>query len=140
MKEPRPNVTSARPFDAAFSVEKRSNTRMGSSDDSTVTAEPSLIRLVRPAVAASTTSGADTEKSGRWCSPTPKASTPTLVGQHALVDHIADHLRVRPGFAIGADGDVAEGIQSKFEILWHRVSGQLKSTASASGRGSARLQ
>ena len=65
MNEPRPNVTSARPFDAALSVEKRSNTRIGSSDDSTVTAEPSRMRLVRPAMAASTTSGADTAKSGR---------------------------------------------------------------------------
>ena len=77
MKDPRPSVTSARPFEAAFKVEKRSNTRIGSSDDRTVTAEPSLIRLVRPAIAASTTSGADTEKSGRWCSPTPKASMPS---------------------------------------------------------------
>ena len=65
MNEPRPTVTSARPFEAALSVEKRSNTRMGSSDESTVTAEPSLIRRVRPAMAASTISGADTEKSGR---------------------------------------------------------------------------
>ena len=44
---------------------------------STVTAEPSRIRLVRPAMAASTTSGADMAKSGRWCSPTPKASMPS---------------------------------------------------------------
>ena len=65
MKDPRPSVTSARPFEAAFKVEKRSNTRIGSSDERTVTAEPSLIRLVRPAIVASTTSGADTEKSGR---------------------------------------------------------------------------
>jgi hypothetical protein len=77
MKEPRPSVTSARPPEAAFSVEKRSNTRIGSSEDRTVTAEPSLMRLVRPAIAASTTSGAETEKSGRWCSPTPKASMPS---------------------------------------------------------------
>ena len=65
MKEPRPSVTSARPFEAALSVENRSNTRIGSSEESTVTAEPSRIRLVRPAIAASTTSGAETAKSGR---------------------------------------------------------------------------
>ena len=65
MNEPRPSVTSARPFEAALRVEKRSNTRMGSSDDSTVTAEPSRMRVVRPAIAASTTSGAETTKSGR---------------------------------------------------------------------------
>jgi hypothetical protein len=65
MKEPLPNVTSARPVEAALRVEKRSKTRIGSSEDKTVTADPSLTRLVRPAMAASTTSGADTEKSGR---------------------------------------------------------------------------
>ena len=32
---------------------------------------------VREAIAASTVSGLETEKSGRWCSPTPKKSTPT---------------------------------------------------------------
>src|ERR1700691_4653710 len=61
----------------ASSVAKRWNTRIGSSELSTVTAEPRRIRLVRVAIAASRTSGADTAKSARWCSPTPKASTPT---------------------------------------------------------------
>ncbi len=45
-------MTSARPFEAAFSVEKRWNTRIGSSELSTVTAEPSLMRFVRPAIGA----------------------------------------------------------------------------------------
>jgi hypothetical protein len=70
-------MTSARPFDRASTVEKRWNTRTGSSVLSTVTAEPSRIRLVRAAMAASTTSGAEMAKSTRWCSPTPKASSPT---------------------------------------------------------------
>ena len=65
MNEPRPTVISARPLEAALSVENRSNTRTGSSDDSTVTAEPSRMRLVRPAMAPSTTSGAEIAKSGR---------------------------------------------------------------------------
>ena len=65
MKEPRPSVTSARPFEAAFSVEKRWNTRIGSSELRTVTAEPSQMCFVRPAMAASTMSGADTAKSAR---------------------------------------------------------------------------
>ena len=37
-----------------------------------------VMRLVRPAIAASTTSGAETAKSARWCSPTPKKSTPSV--------------------------------------------------------------
>ena len=59
------DLTEARPFETASSVEKRSNTRTGSSDDSTVTAEPSQMRLVRAAIAASTTSGSEMAKSGR---------------------------------------------------------------------------
>ena len=58
-------MTSARPLDIALTVEKRWKTRTGSSELSTVTAEPSRIRLVRPAIAASTTSGADMAKSAR---------------------------------------------------------------------------
>ena len=65
MKEPRPSITSARPLDRASRVENRWNTRIGSSDDSTVTAEPSRMRLVRLAIAASTISGDATAKSGR---------------------------------------------------------------------------
>ena len=38
---------------------------MGSSDDSTVTAEPSLMRSVRLAIAAKTISGDETAKSAR---------------------------------------------------------------------------
>ena len=38
---------------------------------------PFLLTAVRMAIAASTTSGADTEKSGRWCSPTPMKARPT---------------------------------------------------------------
>ena len=69
-------MTSARPFDTASSVEKRWKTRTGSSVDSTVTAVPSRMREVRPATAASTTSGAEIAKSSRWCSPRPIESTP----------------------------------------------------------------
>jgi len=58
-------MTSARPLDRALSVEKRSNTRTGSSELNTVTAVPSRMRVVFAAMAASTTSGAETEKSDR---------------------------------------------------------------------------
>ena len=58
MLDPRPRMTSARPPEIAFSVEYRWNTRTGSSELSTVTAEPRRIRSVRAAIAASTTSPA----------------------------------------------------------------------------------
>ena len=41
------------------------------------TALVSRIRFVRAAAAPSTTAGADTAKSGRWCSPSPNTSSPT---------------------------------------------------------------
>ena len=40
VNDPRPTITSARPFDSAFSVENRWYTRIGSSELSTVTADP----------------------------------------------------------------------------------------------------
>ncbi len=65
MNDPRPATISARPFETASRVAKRSKTRTGSSELSTVTAEPKRIRSVRPAIAASTISGLETAKSGR---------------------------------------------------------------------------
>ena len=58
MLDPRPRMTSARPQESAFSVEYRWNTRTGSSELSTVTAEPRRMRSVRAAIAASTMSPA----------------------------------------------------------------------------------
>jgi hypothetical protein len=43
----------------------------------TLTALVRRIRSVTVAAPPSTTAGADTEKSARWCSPTPKTSRPT---------------------------------------------------------------
>jgi len=59
MNEPRPRITSARPLEIASIVEKRWNTRMGSSELSTVTADPTWIRSVCAAMAVSTTSGVE---------------------------------------------------------------------------------
>jgi hypothetical protein len=42
-----------------------------------------------------------------------------LVGEHALVDDIADGLHVGQRLAVGAGGDVAKGIQSEFKSLCH---------------------
>jgi hypothetical protein len=59
-------MTSARPFEIALSVEKRWKTRTGSSDLSTVTADTEHDpRRSAGEIAASTTSGAETAKSGR---------------------------------------------------------------------------
>ena len=70
MNDPRPAMISARPPESRSRVAKSWNTRTGSSDESTLTALDSRMREVRAAIAASTTAGAEAEKSGRWCSPT----------------------------------------------------------------------
>src|SRR5829696_8406508 len=70
-------MISARPSDSPSSVANCSKTRTGSSVLRTVTALARRIRLVRVAAPASATAGEETAKSGRWCSPTPKTSSPT---------------------------------------------------------------
>ena len=55
---------------------------------------------MRAAIAPSTTSAADIGKSSVWCSPMPKKSTPTWLGQHALFDEVADRLGVRQRAAV----------------------------------------
>src|SRR5215471_11892201 len=77
MLEPRPRMTSARPLEMALRVEYRWNTRTGSSELNTITAEPRWMRVVRAAMAARATSPAGIGKSPVWCSPMPKKSTPT---------------------------------------------------------------
>ena len=37
------------------------------------------------------------------------------VGEHALLDRVADHLRIREAVAVAVDGHVAEGVESEFE-------------------------
>ena len=121
VNEPRPRMTSARPFDAASSVANRWTTRTGSSELSTVTAEPRRMRLVRPAIAASTTSGAETAKSARWCSPTPKKSTPSVSASTA--SSMTSRMTCACGseLAVGPRGDVAERIQPELEMRCHQV-------------------
>ena len=133
MKEPRPSVTSARPFEAAFKRREALEhpDRVVGGQDRHRRAEPDPLGApgdrrqhhfrrrhgeIRPMVLADT-EGIDAE----------------LVGQHAFFDHIADDLGVRARLAIRADGDVAKGVQSEFEILWHSLSCQLKSAARAGG-------
>ena len=57
MKLPRPTISSARPPDSPSSVANCWNTRTGSSELSTVTAELSLMEFVLRAAAASTVAG-----------------------------------------------------------------------------------
>ena len=77
MNEPRPAMISARPPEIRSSSENCWKTRTGSSELSTLTALVRRMSVVRSAAAARTTAGAETAKSGRWCSPTPKTSSPT---------------------------------------------------------------
>jgi hypothetical protein len=43
-----------------------------------------------------------------------------LVGKDGLLDHIPDHLRVGQRLAVGISLDVAEGIQTKLNLLAHQ--------------------
>ena len=131
MNEPRPRITSARPPETASSVAKRSNTRTGSSELSTVTAEPRRIRSVRAAIAASTTSGAETAKSVAVVLADAEEVDADLIGEHALLDDVADDLGLRQQLAVGVDGHVAERVQAEMEIAFrHRhlsqVAGHLR--------------
>ena len=124
MNDPRPAMISARPPDSRSSVANCWNTRTGSSELITETALVSRMRSVRAAAAASTTAGAETVKSGRWCSPTPNTSRPDLVGQLDLLQQVAQPLlrrdRVRR--------DLAERVDAEL----HRS--ELTKSGSASGR------
>ena len=78
MNEPRPAMISARPSESRSSVANCWKTRTGSSEDSTVTALVSRMFLVAlGGRRRAATAGAETAKSGRWCSPRPKTSSPT---------------------------------------------------------------
>ena len=82
-------MTSARPFESAFSVENRSNTRTGSSVLSTVTADPSRMRSV-----ARRDSGEDDLRRGNRevaavMLADAKRIEADLVGEHAFRDDVA---------------------------------------------------
>ena len=42
-----------------------------------------------------------------------------LVGEHRLLDKVADHLRMRQQVAVRAGGDVAEGVETELEAGGH---------------------
>ena len=92
MKEPRPAMISARPPEIRSSVENCWNTRTGSSEDSTLTALVSLMRLVRSAAAASATAGADASIVRAVMLAKPEDVEPDLVGKLDLLDKVAHAL------------------------------------------------
>ena len=77
MNEPRPAMISARPPESRSTVANCWKTRTGSSEleHADGAREPDPLRPT--AAAASTVAGAETAKSGRWCSPMPKTSSST---------------------------------------------------------------
>ena len=88
MNEPRPAMISARPCESRSNVAKSWNTRTGSSDDSTLTADVSRMREVRAAAAASTTAGDGHGEVGPVVLPHAEDVEPDLVGQDDLVEQV----------------------------------------------------
>jgi hypothetical protein len=112
---PRPKITWARPPEKASTVANRCKTRTGSSEDSTVTPEASLIRSVRVAIPANTISG------GGDCVLGPVMPTqgdhvdPQLVGQQGLLDNLPDRAGVGEQVAVVVLADVAERVEPELE-------------------------
>jgi hypothetical protein len=89
---------------------------------------------VRPAIAASTTSGDETAKSARWVLPDAEEVDTQAIRKDSLIDNVADNLRVGEETTIGPGGDVPKRVQSEFEILCHAVLFSSVSASSASQR------
>ena len=115
MNEPRPSMISARPLDSASRVEKRWNTRIGSSELSTVTAEPSRMRFVRAAMAASAISGAEIGEIGAMMFAQADEIDAELVGERGFLDDVAQCLRLRQRPPVGAVHHVAKSVEAEFE-------------------------
>ena len=125
-------MISARPPEIRSTVANSSNTRTGSSELRTVTALVSRMRSVCAAIAASATAGAETAKSGRWCSPTPNTSSPSSSASLASSSRFFRRCcrRDRP--------DVGEGDQAELHRLSVRVSGRRTRSRSRRGRPARR--
>ena len=70
--------------------------------------------LVRAAAAASTISGLET-RTPAVVLPHPEEREADLVGEHRLIDDVADRLRVADELAGGVARHVAERVESEFE-------------------------
>ena len=95
MKEPRPRITSARPLETASSVEKRSKTRTGSSELSTVTADPSRMRRSVASDRGQHDVGSRDGEIVTVMLADAEEVEAQLIRQDALGHDVADHLRLR---------------------------------------------
>ena len=104
-------MTSARPFDAASRVANRWNTRTGSSELNTVTAEPSRIRSVdqrrQPAGIQGKTANLPVELTNS------KDIDADLIGEYAFIDDVPNHLRIRLELTGTILGDITKCVQSE---------------------------
>ena len=92
MKDPRPTMISARPPERRSTVENSWNTRIGSSELSTVTALVSRMRVVRAAAAASTTAGVGDRELGSMVLPDAEHVETDLLGELDLLHEIVQPL------------------------------------------------
>src|ERR1700720_3476549 len=109
MLDPRPRMTSARPPEIAFSVEYRWNTRTGSSELRTVTAEADSFGAGRDR-GEHHVAGRHREVLGVMLA-NPEEVHAGVFGEDALFDHVANCLGVRGRLAVGVAVAVAEGVQ-----------------------------
>ena len=117
VKEPRPTMISARPLETASSVGEALETREpGSSELSTVTAEPRRMRSVRRRDGGKDHLGGRDGKIGAMVFTDAEEVEPEAVGEDALLDDVADHLGGRRACASGA-GHVAEGVEAEMQIM-----------------------
>ena len=94
-----------------------------------MTAEPSRMRLVRPAIAASTISGDAHGEVGAVVLADADGIDADFIGEDRLIDEIADHLRGVKRLAVGAVGDVAEGIEAEGDGRGHKIYTPLAGTS-----------
>ena len=95
MKDPRPRITSARPFESASSVENRWKTRTGSSVLRTVTDEPSRMRSRAPGDRREHHLGRRDREVASVVLADAKSVEAELIGQHGFLDDVAKHLGLR---------------------------------------------
>ena len=81
----------------------------------TVTAVPSRMRSVRPAMAARSDLGRADGEVGAVVLADADEVDADLVGQLGFGDDVAEDLGVRPRAAVGVEGDVAEGVEAQLD-------------------------
>ena len=117
MSEPRPAISCARPFEAASSVANSLYTRTGSWVLSTVTAVPSRMRLVRPAIVASMMLAAGVHHVPAVVLGDVERVDPDSIGEHRLLDGVSNHGIAAQFLRRPVHGDRHEGIQAELDVL-----------------------